>query len=1342
MSLKGGSKQILPVVRCLLVHNEEEVGINILYDTGCTLALCRSALIHQMGGLDGKKCEISINLAGGGEMYSTALECTFKLRSLDRSFTSDPITAVTTKTCIDPVEKVLLHPEDYSHLKSLSFSFSYPQTHDTRIDLILDQSNCLNMTSGKIISKGQGGPCVIKSQLGNILCGSYDPPLPPSPNSRPFLASAASIPNVRIVRRGHAASMTSTLTKFWALESMGISSEAEGALTEDEILAEKMMEEVTTYDRKRKQYVTELLFKMSPSVLESNFDRARATALSAHRRYAKLGEKALEQVYSAYLEKLDLGYSERIEGREREKREGVYFMPTSCVFKNSTSFAVRAIFNASSKSKSGYSLNDVLHSGPDLSCNLFHLLVRYRLSYLYTTADIGRFYWRVELRKGSNSSDYLRYVFVDKTGELQHCRSLSVAFGVTSSSFQAMWCTRHLSKEYAPTYPKAAPVVQSSQYIDDIGYGSKDVADAAETAAQLRNLLLQGNFDSHKWRSSDPTVLSQAKIPLEKQVADDESSFLGLVWNHKTDTIHFDFRTTITRVKKHSVRSLLSIGSKLFDPLGYFSSLTIRLRRLMRRCVEEKLSWDEALSPSILKDWLAYCEEIRSMKPFSVPRPAIGPNEEYFIAAFSDASKDAYASCVYAISPSRVTLVLAKAKICPLKGKNAANLSLTIPRLELLSVYLSTKLTDLVKDAIGRQDIECHYFTDSSISRARILRGPSPYKVWVAARVRHILTRTSPEFVHGLCGLQNPADAPSRGRTMEEVRTDGRWWGEQLHFLRLPRSKWPEHRSFTPEQVRKNEELDKLELQKMEITPAVAAAIQCRDSPFFSLTERLSQFSRIMRVGAFCFRFLLMKCKKLTTLPIFRHAKVEHGDLKINELRVSARFFQRLAQRRTYAGQLTYVEGKLTVESNSDLQRLGGFLDENNVIRAKTRLALSESIPFQTRCPIILPRPSKNSLSLKIVQYVHQQNGHPGLNTTLYLVRRSFMLIGSLKECAFAIHRCPNRGCLKLIRPSVDISPYPDVRTNVDFVPWFSWGIDYLGPLKLLPTPTQLADSCYGVLFCCQTTRCVHVEVVTELTTETFLLTFRKVAALKGMPRYCQTDNAKTFSSADRQLTRLYRKFNQKTIEEETKSKGVVWSFSISRSAASNGSVESMVKIFKNALFKIFRATSRTTLATMDSLFLEACAIANSRPLCRPTSLDAIPVSPALLCQNRELGALPFDAENVNRECKFSRMELYRKQLINSFWKTWRRDVVLRQRVSNFQKDTNYVKVGQIVVLADANVPKGVYKLARITQLFPSKDGKIRRCNLVTPQNTAISRHVNDLYVFEEDIIQLQKERK
>ena len=122
-------------------------------------------------------------------------------------------------------------------------------------------------------------------------------------------------------------------------------------------------------------------------------------------------------------------------------------------------------------------------------------------------------------------------------------------------------------------------------------------------------------------------------------------------------------------------------------------------------------------------------------------------------------------------------------------------------------------MTDLVKAAIGNEGIETHYFTDSSISRSRILRGPSPYKVWVAARVRHILTRTTPEFVHGLCGLMNPADAPSRGRRIEEVRTDGRWWGTDLHFLRLPRSKWPEHRAFTPEQVREMEELDKLELQ-------------------------------------------------------------------------------------------------------------------------------------------------------------------------------------------------------------------------------------------------------------------------------------------------------------------------------------------------------------------------------------------------------------------------------------------------------------------------------------------------------------------------------------------------
>ena len=1120
---------------------------------------------------------------------------------------------------------------------------------------------------------------------------------------------------------------------------MGVSSEAEGNLTQDEILADQMMEKVTSYDRVAKQFTTELLFKTDPSVLHHNFDRARAVAVSAHRRYVKMGEKALNQVQAAYAEKIDLGFAERLEGKEKERREGTYFMPTSCIFKNSTSYACRPVFNASSKSKSGYSLNCILYKGRDLSSNLLHILIRYRLSFIYTSADIGRFYWKVKLRD-SRSTDRLRYVFVDRQGDLQHCRSLTACFGVSSSGYQAQWCTKYLGAEFEPTYPKAVKAVQNSQYIDDIGFGSDAVDDAADTASQLRNLLLEGNFDSHKYCSSNPEVLLKGNIPPEKCVAEDEAGFLGLVWKHKTDEVVFDFRDTIPKnTTKHTPRSLLSEGSRLFDPLGYFASLTIRLRRLMRRCVEEKLSWDDRLEGPLLRDWLEYREEVRTMTPFSIPRPALGQGESFFLAAMSDASVDAYASCIYAVSPSRVTLILAKSKICPLKGKNASDIRLTVPRLELLSLWLSTKLIDIVKAALGDENVVTHYFTDSAITKARCLRGPSPYKVWVAARVRHILTRTSPEFIHGLCGLQNSADAPSRGKSLDDIRTDGRWWGRDIHFLRLPREKWPQHRSFTPDQVKEMEMLDQLELAKIA-KPATVAAIKCLDSPFFSLTERVSKFLRIIRIAAYAFRFILKKCKNsLSPLHrIFKGAALETGCLKISELRVSARFFHRLAQRRTYADQLTFVEGKLEVLENSDLKRLGAYLDEQHLLRVKTRLDLSESIPFQTRCPILLPRPSKNSLSMKIVLYYHELNGHAGQSTTLYLLRRTFFVIGSLKEVAFSIHRCHNRACVKLVRPSVEISPLPDVRTNVDFVPWFSWGIDYIGEMKILATDKQLSDRCYGIVYSCMTTRAVWAEVVTEMTTESFLLSFRKVIGIKGCPRFVQTDCARTFQCADRQLTRLFRKFNQKQIEEETNKKGVIWNFSLSRNAASNGSCESMVKIFKAALFKIFRATSRTTLETMASLFAEASAIASSRPLCPPTSLDVMPVSPALLCQNRELGSLPLDAENVNRECRFSKQELYRKQLVNSFWRAFKRDFILKQRVGNYQKEVDYLKEGQIVILAEKNASKGVFNIAKVTRLHRSKDGRIRRCDLLTPHNTAISRHVNDLLLFEDDVIRLR----
>ena len=85
-------------------------------------------------------------------------------------------------------------------------------------------------------------------------------------------------------------------------------------------------------------------------------------------------------------------------------------MPMHAVRKESgTTTKTRVVFDASAKSKSGVSLNDLLMIGPTVHPPLIDVLLRFRLYRVALTADVSKMYRAVELVEGD--MDYHRFVW-------------------------------------------------------------------------------------------------------------------------------------------------------------------------------------------------------------------------------------------------------------------------------------------------------------------------------------------------------------------------------------------------------------------------------------------------------------------------------------------------------------------------------------------------------------------------------------------------------------------------------------------------------------------------------------------------------------------------------------------------------------------------------------------------------------------------------------------------------------------------------------------------------------------------------------------------------------------
>ena len=62
----------------------------------------------------------------------------------------------------------------------------------------------------------------------------------------------------------------------------------------------------------------------------------------------------------------------------------------------------------------------------------------------------------------------------------------------------------------------------------------------------------------------------------------------------------------------------------------------------------------------------------------------------------------------------------------------------------------------------------------------------------------------------------------------------------------------------------------------------------------------------------------------------------------------------------------------------------------------------------------------------------------------------------------------------------------------------------------------------YICLFTCASTRAVHLEIVQDLTVESFLLAFRRFSSRKSLPRQMLSDNTSTYLAEAEDLQKLF----------------------------------------------------------------------------------------------------------------------------------------------------------------------------------------------------------------------------
>ena len=123
---------------------------------------------------------------------------------------------------------------------------------------------------------------------------------------------------------------------------------------------------------------------------------------------------------------------------------------------------------------------------------------------------------------------------------------------------------------------------------------------------QLNDLFSRGGFLLRKWNSNDPSVLQsilELRDSHEVQTISECNEYtktLGLEWNTSTD----QFRLTVTNLPppptdRVTKRVVVSDIANVFDILGWFSPVIIKMKILLQRLWESKVDWDDPVPEDI-----------------------------------------------------------------------------------------------------------------------------------------------------------------------------------------------------------------------------------------------------------------------------------------------------------------------------------------------------------------------------------------------------------------------------------------------------------------------------------------------------------------------------------------------------------------------------------------------------------------------------------------------------------------------------------------------------------------------------------------------------------------------
>ncbi|XP_052250735.1 uncharacterized protein LOC127857971 [Dreissena polymorpha] len=309
------------------------------------------------------------------------------------------------------------------------------------------------------------------------------------------------------------------------------------------------------------------------------------------------------------------------------------------------------------------------------------------------------------------------------------------------------------------------------------------------------------------------------------------------------------------------------------------------------------------------------------------------------------------------------------------------------------------------------------------------------------------------------------------------------------------------------------------------------------------------------------------------------------------------------------------------------------------------------------------------------------------------------------------------------------MAPLTQEQTTPDKPPFTFVDVDYFGPLMVKQRRSSVKR--YGCLFSCLTTRSVYTEIAHSLTTNSFLAVYQRFTSRRGYPENLFSDNGTNLVSGDKELRKSIEEWNQSKIGRYLLQNNVEWKFNPPYGSNMGGAWERMIRSTRT----ILKSLANKQLLTDEkflTLIAETERIINDRHI-TPVSNDPKDISalkPSMLLLMKSNLSIPrgvFPADDTYSRRWWKQIQY----LSDVFWKRWVKEYLPTLQIrQKWQRKTRKLQAGDIVLVADDNIPRGQWPLGRVTEVFKGRDGLVRKCKVQT-RCTHLLRPITKLCLLE-----------